>query len=195
MSIAPLETERLMIREYTLADLDTHHRLMAEAFDSDNTLEATQQWLNWTIANYVALARLYQPPYGDYVIALKSSGEMIGSVGLVPTLIPWGTLPEFRADGETEYTFTSPELGLFWAVFKTHRGKNYAAEAAQAVIHFAFSNLNARRVVATTEFENVNSQRVMEKLGMSLHRNATGEPFWFKLVGVLNHPNWNGVSK
>src|SRR5690349_14389742 len=112
VSLAPLETERLTIREYTVPDLETHHRLMAEAFDSENTLEETQQWLDWTIANYRQLARLYQPPYGDYVIVLKATGETVGSVGLVPSGVPWGVLPECRAPGEAENMFVSSEFGL-----------------------------------------------------------------------------------
>lgn len=187
MSFTALETERLVIREYTLADLDTHHRLMVEAFDSKDTLEEIRQWLEWTVRNYRELARLHQPPYGDYVMALKTTGETIGSVGLVPALIPWGVLPEFRAPGEVEHYRTSPEFGLFWAVFQTHQRQGYAAEAGRAMLKFAFTVLNAQRVVATTELENVKSQRVMQKIGMTIHRNPGQQPFWFQVVGVVNH--------
>jgi [ribosomal protein S5]-alanine N-acetyltransferase len=193
MSLAVLETERLLIREYISDDLETHHRLMAEAFDSTASVEDARAWMTWTVANYQQLAALHQPPYGDYAIALKANGEVIGSVGLVPAVIPWGVLPEFRAESG-ENMFTLPEFGLFWAVFKTHRGNGYAVEAAQGVINFAFNDMNARRIVATTEFDNANSQRVMEKLGMKLYRNPGSDPFWFQVVGVLNHPDWKGVS-
>jgi hypothetical protein len=31
---------------------------------------------------------LGQPPYADYALELRSDGSFIGSVGIVPTLIP-----------------------------------------------------------------------------------------------------------
>jgi ribosomal-protein-alanine N-acetyltransferase len=194
MTFAPLETERLLIRDFTLADLDTQHRLNAEAFDSDNTVDQTREWLTWTIANYTALARLYQPPYGDRAITLKTTGEMVGSVGLVPAGVPWQVMPEFRAAGEAPHERVTSEFGLFWSMFKAHRGNGYAVEAARALIDFAFTKLNVRRIVATTEHKNANSQRVMEKLGMTLYRNPGSDPFWFNVVGVLNHPGEMGVS-
>jgi ribosomal-protein-alanine N-acetyltransferase len=180
-----LETERLRIQEYTAEDLENRHRLMAEAFGESGSLEDTRQWLIWTLANYRELARLHQPPYGDYAIALRSSGEIIGSVGLVPLIVPWNSLLD---PTPPPHYFTSPEFGLFWAVFPAHRARGYASEAGRAMLKFVFESLRARRVVATTEFENEASQQVMRKLGMKLLHNNSGDPFWCQIVGVLDNP-------
>jgi RimJ/RimL family protein N-acetyltransferase len=50
--------------------------------------------------------------------------------------------------------------------------------------------LRGRRIVAQTEKANLASQRVMEKLGMTLWHNPGSEPAWFETVGVLNNPDW-----
>jgi RimJ/RimL family protein N-acetyltransferase len=186
MSIPVLETPRLRIREYTLADLQARHELMRQAFQSTDTLEQDKEWLNWTILNYRALANLYQPPYGDYVIELKLTGEAIGSLGLVPTIVPWGVLTE-RPATEHHYLI-SPEFGLFWAVLDVHQGYGYATEAAKTFVDYIFKQLFARRIVATTESENLKSQNVMKKIGMSIHHNPSDKPFWFKTIGVLENP-------
>jgi RimJ/RimL family protein N-acetyltransferase len=176
------ETERLIIREYTSDDLNSRHRLMVEAFGGKLPRSQTESWLDWTIANYRELGRLYQPPYGDRAVILRESGATIGSVGVVPSVIPWGAL-----DGETNPKI-SPEFGLFWAILPEHWGKGYAPEAAQPLIGYIFSEFNAQRIVATTEHDNLASQRVMLKLGMTIKRNPGTEPGWFQVLGVLSAP-------
>jgi len=56
-----------------------------------------------------------------------------------------------------------------------------------------FNPLHARRIVATTEFNNESSMSVMRALGMELLRDEMGKPFWCEIVGVLNNPFWNGL--
>lgn len=173
------QTDRLLIREYTRDDLASRHALSVGAFNSTDTLDDTAQWLDWCVHNYRALARLYQPPYGDYAVVLPATGEVIGAVGLVPTLVPWGV---FEAE---RHERVSPEFGLFWAMLPDHWGKGYALEAVKPLVDFLFTTLQANRIVATTEADNVNSQRVMAKLGMTMYRNPTPDPFWFQVMGVL----------
>jgi ribosomal-protein-alanine N-acetyltransferase len=185
MHLPTLDTPRLTIRPYTPADLDARHALMAETFGSTDALEDTRRWLAWTVAAYRELARLYQPPYGDYAVILRQTGETIGTVGLVPALIPWDAL---TADPARRNTFTQPEFGLFWAVRTAHRGRGYAVEAARPIIAHVFTALNGRRVIAQTEYDNHASQRVMVKLGMTLHRNPGSDPPWLEVVGVLANP-------
>lgn len=53
------------------------------------------------------------------------------------------------------------------------------------MIAHAFTDLRLKRIVATTEFDNLESQGVMKKLGMTLTRNPLPEPPWLQVVGVL----------
>jgi RimJ/RimL family protein N-acetyltransferase len=43
-------------------------------------------------------------------------------------------------------------------------------------------------VIATTRYDNLASQRVMERLGMRVERNPHPEPPWFQVVGTLDNP-------
>ncbi|MBA3870388.1 MAG: GNAT family N-acetyltransferase [Anaerolineae bacterium] len=187
-----LETSRLKIRPLTLADLDGIHTIMNACF-GDAPLDERREWLEWTVGNYTALANLHQPPYGERAIVLKESGELIGAVGLVPSMGPYQRLASFRKNGEPEDQFMQPEFGLFWAIAPAHQRKGYAVEAAQAMIDFVFKEMGVRRMIATTEFDNEGSQAVMRKLGMTIEQNPTpGEPFWFQVVGSLYNPALKG---
>ena len=176
-----VETERLIVRPFEEADAEARFALMREAFGMDWSAEDLARWHRWTLDSYFAFGAIWQPPYGDYAVTLKGTGELVGSVGIVPAGVPWTAL-----DSSTpENTYVSPEYGLFWAVFRRHQGRGYASEAARPVIDFVFGTLNARRIIATTEFDNAASQAVMRKLGMTLRRNQGGDPPWCQVVGVL----------
>lgn len=179
-----LETQRLIVRDYanTESEINGRHKLSLEGFNSTDTLDDTRAWMAWTVANYQQLAKLYQPPYGDYAIALKSSSEVIGSVGIVQSVVPWGVF-------DTEpTTLVTPEFGLFWVIDRAHQGQGYATEAGSAVLAFLFDVWNVKQVIATTERENSASKAVMRKLGMEIMSNPTDTPFWFEIVGVIRNP-------
>ena len=101
---------------------------------------------------------------------------------------PVGVIDTLRAPDEPPNYLVSPEFGLFWAIRADQRGKGYAGEAAHTIIDYLFQTMHVRRVIATTEHANAASQRVMQKLGMTIHRNPSDKPFWFEVVGVLDHP-------
>lgn len=190
LAVPALTTDRLMVRPFVIADLDALHRLVDGDIFSDQpgappapgSYERRRRWLEWTILSYGELASLAQPPYGDRAVVLRSSGELIGQVGYVPSYMPFGQLgAPFRGPPGAN----SPEVGLFWAIAPPHRGQGYAAEAARALIDHAFSALALGRIVATTEHENLASQAVMRKLGMTILRNPLPTPPWLQVVGVL----------
>ena len=183
-----LETERLVVRPFVLEDLTEAHRVLSEAWavpraDQPAHLPARERWLRWAIANEVTLAELMQPPFGDRAIVRKADSRLIGSVGLVPALGPFGQLPGFPAHQDSRRWF--PEVGVFWAVDPAHQGKGYATEAAQVLVARAVTQFHLGRLVATTEFTNVRSLAVMRKLGMRILENPDPEPAWFQAVGVL----------
>lgn len=96
--------------------------------------------------------------------------------------------PGLRAAGEAvSPARATPEVGLFWAIDPTQQGRGYATEAARALVAHAFGRLRLRRIIATTEYENVASQGVMRKLGMRVERNPLPEPPWLQIVGVLDN--------
>lgn len=143
-----------------------------------------ERWLRWTQLGYQQLAELHQPPYGERAIELRESAAVIGLVGLVPSLGPFGALPSWPEPGPLH----RPEVGLYWTVAPERRGRGIASEAAAALIAHAFAELRLARVVATTEHTNLASIGVMRRLGMRIERNPSPEPEWFQTVGVLDAP-------
>src|SRR5260370_25740709 len=104
MLVPPLETERLLIRAFRLEDLNViHHILDIELRTADfgseqaRTREERERWLQWTVLSYDELARLYQPPYGDRAMLLKSTQQVIGAAQVVPSFGPFSHLPSLRA--------------------------------------------------------------------------------------------------
>jgi ribosomal-protein-alanine N-acetyltransferase len=187
-ALPALETERLVIRPFVLEDLAQVHRVLSNAWAIPGTeqpaqLPTRERWLRWAVANEAALAELSQPPLGDRAVLRKADGCLIGSVGLVPALGPFGLLPGFPAHQGSRSWFL--EVGLFWAIDPAHQGQGYATEAARALIERAVAQFRLGRFVATTEFDNVRSLAVMRKLGMRILNNPEPEPAWFQAVGVL----------
>jgi RimJ/RimL family protein N-acetyltransferase len=183
-----LETERLVIRPYSLTDLEAKRRL-DRAMGYSLNAEDERRWLEWSVLNYEQLARLRQPPYGDRAIVLRDGRVLIGSAGLVPSLGPFDRFPSFKKDLRVINDIrTRPEVGLYWALDPAHRGRGYATEAVRALIKYGFNRLGLQRLVATTDYENEPSQAVMRRLGMAVERNPYPEPPWCQIVGVIEHP-------
>jgi ribosomal-protein-alanine N-acetyltransferase len=179
-----LETDHLVIRPFVHDDLDTIHPILNAAFGEESRA-ARQEWLDWTVMNYTALARLRQPPYGDRAVVLKATDTLIGAVGLVLSFGPFDSLPYFR---DRATGLSTPEMGLFWAIGEPYRRQGYATEAARALIDFAFTHLRLKRIVATTEYSNSRSIAVMQWLAMSIQHNPEPTPAWFQVVGILDNP-------
>lgn len=187
-----LETARLMIRPFVMGDLIDAHRLFDIELNAHdlhtekmNTMKERAEWLEWSVLNYVQLAKLYQPPYGDRAIVLKETGKLIGSCGYVPCLMPFEQVPNFsyyNASGKVGHA--TPEFGLFYAISPSYQRQGYASEAAQALVDYAFQYLDLKRVIATTDFDNHASMGVMRKLGMRVENNPLAEPPWLQVVGV-----------
>ena len=172
----------MRIRHFDRRDLDDCLRFRREVFGLEERRETAEAWLRWTIDSYRELASLGQPPYADYALELISSGEFVGSAGIVPTVVPWGALRGDEADARL-----SPEVGLFWGIMPAQRRRGYASEAGQAVLDFLFGALNLRRVVATTEHDNIASKKTMKRLGMTLYRNPLTEPVWCQVIGKIDN--------
>lgn len=58
-------------------------------------------------------------------------------------------------------------LEIGWRLVPEHNGKGYASEAAKAIVDYAVERVGASYLVAVADPENIASQRVMKRLGMS----------------------------
>jgi RimJ/RimL family protein N-acetyltransferase len=89
--------------------------------------------------------------FGLFACILKSTGQLIGYVGL--------NAPDFEAH------FT-PCVEIGWRLSSEVWGKGYATEAALAVLEVGFKEYDLREIVSFTVPSNYRSIRVMEKIGM-----------------------------
>ncbi len=179
MTMPPLITDRLTVRPLTSGD----SAAVAAAVGS-----IEPGWLEWTEAGYHQLSQLRQPPYGERAVTLREDDELVGLVGVVPSMGPFRQLPGFAQPAAAKPARFRPEVGLYWALAPRHRGHGYATEAAATVIEHCFAELNIERIVATTEFHNTASIAVMRRLGMTVAHNPLPEPHWFQVVGWLDAP-------
>lgn len=89
--------------------------------------------------------------FGFYVISLKSTGEAIGTAGLI--------------DREG---IEGVEVG--YGLLPAYRGKGYAFEATQAIFNYAKSELNIEKVVAIVNPNNEKSIFLLERLGLRFEK-------------------------
>ena len=73
----------------------------------------------------------------------------------------WGMFTEQGLIGTIGVT----DHSLGYCLMKTHWGQGLASEAARYAIDHAFDQYNSREIEATVWRDNVNSRRVLEKLG------------------------------
>lgn len=150
-----LETERLILRRLTAADVE-------HLFALDND-PAVMRFINGgkptprQVIETEILPRVLGfydrgDGYGIWAAIETSTGEFIG----------WFSL---RAD---EGDLEKVELG--YRLRQTAWGKGYATEGSRALIDKGFAELGAQRIFATTMTVNAASRRVMEKVGFAYVR-------------------------
>lgn len=187
-----LETERLQIRPFTINDNEAiYQSLKSIGWVNEQSSEVEQrkannEYVQWCVLNHQQLAQLYQPPYGDRVVVLKATDEVIGTCGLVPYVDTFTVFPYFG--GPQENGLATAEMGLLWTIGTAYQKQGFGSEVAQALIQYAFDGLNLHHIIATTEFDNIGSQKVMEKAGMWLEKNETAVSPWLQIIGIAENP-------
>jgi len=180
--IPTLETECLIIRELTMDDLETINSVLNRSFGWETPLRERQRWLQWTVLGYEMFSVLGQPHYGERAVVLKETRQIVGAVGIVPYLDTFNKITAFNRAPDF---LATAEVGLFWAIDPAHQRKGYAPEAARAVMEYLFIHEKLGRIIATTGYENLASQKVMEKLGMKVQRLDEPQPPDQFVVGVI----------
>jgi [ribosomal protein S5]-alanine N-acetyltransferase len=104
-----------------------------------------------------------------------------------PSLHPWYTYfllvrtADRRALGVCGFKgaptlFGSVELG--YAIHEDFRGNGYMTEAVSGLVEWAFTHDSCRQVTAETLRNNLASQRVLQKAGLTLERSAEHMLYW-----------------
>ena len=148
-----LETERLQLREFTLADAPYMLRQLNEPSFIENiadrgvrTLQQAEAYLqNGAMASY------QDSGFGFWAVIEKSSQQIIGMCGLVKR----NNLPH-------------PDLG--YSFLPEYFGHGYAFEAAQATVNSAKNQFQLQKLLAIVNVENAASRKLLEKLGFQYQR-------------------------
>lgn len=145
-----IETERLILRDHRMADLPSHHLL----FSDEEVMEYLPEIRTGT------LFESYEN--------LKQSVEEIGASG---RRLYFLRMEKKNGDhvGEMGYTVLSEcpagkTAGLGYFLNKRYWGRGYAAEAALALLDYAFAH-GVYRLVTGCNKNNAGSERVMVKCG------------------------------
>jgi RimJ/RimL family protein N-acetyltransferase len=153
-----LETERLLLRRFTAADVDNLVDLDNDPqvmhFVTGGRGTSVQETRDEVLPAFLGYYDRY-PGYGFWAVMEKSTGDFLGWFHLRPA-------PDGGRPGE-------PELG--YRLTRSAWGKGYATEGSRALIRKAFAELGAERVYAETMAVHAASRRVMEKAGLALIRS------------------------
>jgi RimJ/RimL family protein N-acetyltransferase len=149
----PITTARLVLRPYTMDDLDAVHDMQSRPdvtrylpFDVRDRGEAQK-----SLAERVAAGR---PDHegGHLLLALAvvlpPAGTVIGDVVLFQ-------VSQEHRQGEIGYIF-HPD----------HAGRGYATEAARVMLGLGFEAYGLHRIIGRIDARNAPSARVLERLGM-----------------------------
>jgi RimJ/RimL family protein N-acetyltransferase len=151
-----LETPRLVLRRFTLADVDNLVSLNADP-DVMRFLTGGIPTGRDEIENELLPAFLgyYErcDGYGFWAAIEKRTGEFLGCFYLTPQE---GGAPD--------------EVELGFRLRKSAWGKGYATEGARALIRRGFTESGVQCIVADTMAVNIASRRVLEKAGLKLAR-------------------------
>jgi RimJ/RimL family protein N-acetyltransferase len=146
-----LETERLMLRRPTLADVKAITRLADDRRIAENTRRLPHPYLQDHAIEFVRAIALTR----ETAFLIEQNHTPIGMVG-----VDWRE-PD------------APELGYWLGV--DHWGRGLATEAARAVIDFTFEQFDAAHMRSGARVANPASRNVLEKCGfqwcgVELHR-------------------------
>ena len=174
-----LETERLWLRPPTEADKDWNYE--------QSSCPVTMRHLGGPMSRETADARI------DKLVSLYAErGLTFGVMELKPTHERIGLcgLKLFDAEGAT----LPGEIELGYRLAPAWWGKGYAKEAATAALDYAFTRVNAPRVVALTSEANAASWGLMRRLGMTRRPDLDfndprfpGEP---TILHVIEREEW-----
>ena len=145
-----IETNRLLLREMTLSDIEALSSILQDenvmyAYHGAFSDEETLAWMQKQLQRYK------EHGFGLWGMFLKNTGEMIGQCGI--------TMQEYKG-GQV------PEIGYLLAHKCWHKG--YATEAATACREYGFNVLRFDALYSIIRDTNVASQNVAIRNGMTL---------------------------
>lgn len=163
-----LQTEKLLVRESILADVDEFYRIYKEPSitrymenlyeDRDAERAYMKEYIDRIYGFY---------GYGLWTVILKETGQIIGRAGL-----------------SVREGYEFPELGFL--IDAAYQRKGYGYEVCRAILRYAKEELEFEKVQALVDEKNTISLHLLEKLGFVLKKmvQESGHDYKF-LVKIL----------
>jgi ribosomal-protein-alanine N-acetyltransferase len=149
MAVLQIQTRRLIMRPFTMNDVDALHRLWTDPqvrkYLWDDLVISREQAAE-VVEN--SMASFAQRGFGLWAVFPKDKDELIGFCG-------------FRLFDDP------PEVEILYGISPAHWGQGLATEAAQAMLRCGFDEHGFERIFAGADPPNAASFRVMEKCGMT----------------------------
>ena len=155
-----LATERLRMRPYVPADVDTY--LFIRSDPGMNRFIDPQLWITTPEAIQAKMDSLNSGSAAgtwiSWALTLADDDTMIGSLGI------WG------------FDWERGSAELAYATMPAHQGRGYMSEALRKVLELAFGDLGLFTVMAHTHFENEPSRHMLQRLGFACTGRLADEP-------------------
>lgn len=161
-----INTERLLLRLLSLADLDPLCDLEADAEvkqffpDGPRDRVKTEEMIKRFMSYYE------EKKLPNFLLFDRLTNEFIGRAGF----------------GITD----SGEIEIGYVLHKKFWGKGYAAEAVKALLKYARANIDVDYIIAYADFRNTNSLRIMEKCGMRYDKTGIAKGIECKFYKISN---------
>ena len=166
-----IETERLILRELEYTDEQDLYEMDSDPevhlFIENNPVKSIEE-----ITKVIEMLKAQYSENGiaRWAVVDKLTNECVG----------WSGLKFFNKPLNNHNNFY--ELGFRFK--KIHWGKGFATESSIAILDYGFKHLNIHSIYAITDPKNVNSKKVLNKLGFDLKEtfDYEGDPTdWFEL--------------
>lgn len=172
-----IETERLLLREYTPGDFDALYGILSDPetmqhYPAPFDAERTRNWIAWNLDNYAKYG------FGLWAVVLKETGEFIGDCGI--------TLQNI--DGET-----LPEIG--YHICKKYWRRGFAKEAARAVRDWAFRNTEYDALYSYMKYTNAGSYSTALANGMKKVREYPDPKNTVSFAYAITRAEWEALMK
>ena len=168
MAPREVDTERLCLRPFSLADGEAHERLYADPEvtrwlgDGPWLGAAARERSARTVARFVD--HWAREGFGVWAVIERATGAFLGQCGL-----------NRLEDGEIE---------VLYALAQPAWGRGLASEAATAAVRYGFDVVGLSRIVAVARPDNTGSRRVMEKAGLVYERDTVFRNIPAVLYGI-----------
>ncbi|MFN8443512.1 MAG: GNAT family N-acetyltransferase [Caldilineaceae bacterium] len=187
-----LETKRLLIRPFVMADLAAIHQLLdhdllwsGPGISLEQRSERLQREIS--LAQWADTGNLF----GYRAVVLNATQTLIGICGFLPTVrspeeqkLFWPLL--FAQTGEAAKQHATCELEIGYALASQQQRQGYATEAVRSLFDYAFGELKIDRIFASTNRKNAGSIALMKRVGMRVASNPEHlDEDWPDAPGVM----------